>query len=176
LRVIFEGGGSYTVVNGVRINMPPGDVVLTPGSDWHWHGVEGDDACMWLGILDRPLTTMLEPLFQDYHPDEHEPMRNVDEQAPVDFPWAESLKLRETAMPEADGCFGARAELGTSKPALPTLTLHMQRLTKGQKTALSQLSEFSLPRAGGRRPFGGRRQGVRLAARRCGRCPMLATG
>jgi gentisate 1,2-dioxygenase len=134
LRVILEGGGSYTVVNGVRINMHPGDVVLTPGSDWHWHGVEGDEACMWLDILDRPLTIMLEPLFQDYHPDGHEPMRNVDEQSPLVFPWAESLNLLEAAMPEADGCFGARVELGASKPALPTLALHMQRLTQGQKT------------------------------------------
>jgi gentisate 1,2-dioxygenase len=108
--------------------------LMLPGSDWHWHGVEGDEACMWLDILDRPLTIMLEPLFQDYHPDGHEPMRNVDEQSPLVFPWAESLNLLEAAMPEADGCFGARVELGASKPALPTLALHMQRLTQGQKT------------------------------------------
>jgi gentisate 1,2-dioxygenase len=108
--------------------------LMLPGSDWHWHGVEGDEACMWLDILDRPLTIMLEPLFQDYHTDGHEPMRKVDEQSPLVFPWAESLNLLEAAIPEADGCFGARVELGASKPALPTLALHMQRLTQGQKT------------------------------------------
>ena len=31
LRVILEGGGSYTVVNGERVDMRPGDVVLTAG-------------------------------------------------------------------------------------------------------------------------------------------------
>jgi len=134
LRVILEGGGSYTVVNGVRVDMHPGDVVLTPGGDWHWHGVDGDEACMWLDILDRPLTIMLEPLFQDYHPDGHEPMRNTDEDSPLLFKWADSLKELESAKPDADGCFGARIELGQTKPALPTLALHMQRLEKGTKT------------------------------------------
>jgi gentisate 1,2-dioxygenase len=134
LRVILEGSGSYTVVNGERVDMNPGDVVLTPGGDWHWHGVDGKDACMWLDILDRPLTIMLEPLFQDYHPDGHEPMRNVAAESPLLFKWRDSLEALDAAKPDADGCFGARIELGVTKPALPTLALHMQRLTAGTKT------------------------------------------
>ena len=134
LRVILEGHGSYTVVNGERVDMRPGDVVLTPGGDWHWHGVEGQDACMWLDILDRPLTIMLEPLFQDYHPDGHEPMRNVAEQSPLLFSWADTLDQLDRAEADPDGCFGARIELGATKPALPTLALHMQRLPAGTNT------------------------------------------
>ncbi|MDA1325380.1 MAG: cupin domain-containing protein [Proteobacteria bacterium] len=134
LRVILEGAGSYTVVNGERVDMRPGDVVLTPGGDWHWHGVEGSDACMWLDILDRPLTIMLEPLFQDYHPDGHEPMRNVAEPSPLLFSWGDTLEALHEAEPDPDGCFGARIELGATKPALPTLALHMQRLRAGTCT------------------------------------------
>ena len=135
LRVIIEGAGSYTVVNGERVDMNPGDVVLTPGGDWHWHGVDGRDACMWLDILDRPLTIMLEPLFQDYHPDGHEPMRNVaTDDSELLFKWRDTLAALDEAAPDPDGCFGARVELGARKPALPTMALHMQRLTAGQKT------------------------------------------
>jgi gentisate 1,2-dioxygenase len=134
LRVILDGGGSYTVVNGARLDMRPGDVVLTPGGDWHWHGVDGDEPCMWLDILDRPLTIMLEPLFQDYHPDGHEPMRNVAAASPLLFPWADTVKALDGATRDADGCFGARIELGETKPALPTLALHMQRLAAGERT------------------------------------------
>ena len=135
LRVILEGGGSYTVVNGERVDMRPGDVVLTPGGDWHWHGVEGDNACMWLDILDRPLTIMLEPLFQDYHPDGHEPMRNVTDPSPLRFSWGDTLDALDQAEPDPDGCFGARIELGATRPALPTLALHMQRLGAGSTTS-----------------------------------------
>ena len=89
---------------------------------------------MWLDILDRPLTIMLEPLFQDYHPDGHEPMRNVASPSPLLFPWADSLAKLEDAEADPDGCFGARIELGQTTPALPTMALHMQRLAAGTRT------------------------------------------
>ena len=135
LRVILEGVGSYTVVNGVRIDMHPNDVVLTPGGCWHWHGVEGDEPCMWIDVLDRPLTVLLEPVFQDYHPDGHEPMKEHVTESPLLFPWSETLERLSQAKPEDDGCFGPRIELGKPAPALPTLALHMQRLVAGFSTA-----------------------------------------
>jgi len=134
LRVILEGKGSYTVVDDVRLDMNPGDVVLTPGGCWHWHGVDGNEPCMWLDILDRPLTIMLEPLFQDYHPTGHEPVNRVATNSPMLFPWAETLERLATAKQDRDGCFGPRIELGKSTPALPTVALHMQRLPKGFAT------------------------------------------
>ena len=134
LRVILEGEGSYTVVDGVRVNMRPGDVVLTPGGCWHWHGVGGTDACAWLDILDRPLTIMLEPVFADYHPDGHDAPERTANESPFLFPWAESLRRLETAPADPDGCFGRRIELGVTTPALPTLALHMQALDAGQST------------------------------------------
>jgi gentisate 1,2-dioxygenase len=134
LRVILDGEGSYTVVDGVRLNMRPGDVVLTPGGSWHWHGVAGSEACSWLDVLDRPLTIMLEPVFQDYHPAGHEVAVRTANASPLLFPWAETLRRLESASEDPDGCFGRRIELGEPAPALPTLMLTMERLFAGEAT------------------------------------------
>ena len=40
LRLIIEGRGGYTVVNGKRVPMFPGDLVLTP--NWSWHDLRRD--------------------------------------------------------------------------------------------------------------------------------------
>ena len=37
LRLIIEGQGGYTVVNGERVPMAPGDLVLTLNWSWHDH-------------------------------------------------------------------------------------------------------------------------------------------
>jgi gentisate 1,2-dioxygenase len=37
LRVILHGEGSYSVVNGQKMPMETGDIVLTPGGCWHGH-------------------------------------------------------------------------------------------------------------------------------------------
>ena len=38
LRFIIEGNGGYTAVEGKRIYMERGDVILTPRWEWHDHG------------------------------------------------------------------------------------------------------------------------------------------
>src|SRR6476660_10170707 len=44
LRLVLKGKpGIYTVVNGARIDMAPGDVVLTPAFSWHGHANESDE-------------------------------------------------------------------------------------------------------------------------------------
>ena len=42
LRVIIDGKGSFSTVNGEKMPMETGDVVLTPGWCWHGHGHDGD--------------------------------------------------------------------------------------------------------------------------------------
>ena len=37
MRFIIEGQGGFTAVNGKRINMERGDVILTPSWNWHDH-------------------------------------------------------------------------------------------------------------------------------------------
>jgi gentisate 1,2-dioxygenase len=68
LRVIIDGEGSYSIVDGQKIPMETGDVVLTPGWSWHGHGHDGDCPAYWFDGLDIPLTQLLEPMFYEEHP------------------------------------------------------------------------------------------------------------
>src|SRR5437763_13701181 len=55
LRLIIEGQGGYTVVNGERVPMAPGDLGLTPNCSWHDHANDTDAPMIWLDGLDTPL-------------------------------------------------------------------------------------------------------------------------
>ena len=56
LRLVLESGaGMYTIVDGVRLDMHPGDVVLTPSWCWHGHRNDGTDAAYFIDYLDSPL-------------------------------------------------------------------------------------------------------------------------
>ncbi len=55
LRLIIEGRGGYTVVNGERVPMYPGDLVLTPNWSWHDHANDTDAPmmCGWTAWIPR---------------------------------------------------------------------------------------------------------------------------
>jgi len=55
LRLIVEGHGAYTTVEGVKCAMEPGDLIITPPMRWHDHGHEGSEPVVWLDGLDIPL-------------------------------------------------------------------------------------------------------------------------
>ncbi|MEY3670210.1 MAG: cupin domain-containing protein [Burkholderiaceae bacterium] len=55
VRMIVEGEGAYTTVDGERCPMSRGDLILTPTGLWHEHGHEGDQPVIWLDVLDLPL-------------------------------------------------------------------------------------------------------------------------
>jgi gentisate 1,2-dioxygenase len=55
LRLIVEGRGAYTTVEGVKCLMEPGDLIITPPMRWHDHGHEGTEPVVWLDGLDIPL-------------------------------------------------------------------------------------------------------------------------
>lgn len=60
VRIIVEGKGGFTVVDGEKLPMEEGDLVLTPGGEWHDHGHEGEEPVIWLDALDLPLFVYLE--------------------------------------------------------------------------------------------------------------------
>lgn len=62
-RVIVEGEGAYTAVNGEKLVMAAGDVILTPPHYWHEHGHEGAAPMVWMDILDHPVALPLETSF-----------------------------------------------------------------------------------------------------------------
>lgn len=68
VRIIVEGKGGYTVVDGEKLPMEEGDLVLTPGGEWHDHGHEGTEPVIWLDALDLPLFVYLEGSYAEEGP------------------------------------------------------------------------------------------------------------
>ncbi len=68
LRVVIEGQGAYTAVNGERLTMERGDLILTPSWTWHDHEKTSDGPMIWLDGLDVPLLNQLHVTFyEDLH-------------------------------------------------------------------------------------------------------------
>ena len=66
VRMIVEGEGAYTTVDGEKCPMRRGDLILTPTGLWHEHGHDGDKPVVWLDVLDLPLVYYMEA---SYHVD-----------------------------------------------------------------------------------------------------------
>jgi gentisate 1,2-dioxygenase len=60
LRLVVEGRGAFTTVDGVKCAMEPGDLIITPSMRWHDHGHEGEAPVVWLDGLDLPLVRSLD--------------------------------------------------------------------------------------------------------------------
>lgn len=133
--VLDSDGGAYTVVDGTRIFMESGDVLLTPGGCWHGHAHEGSTAAYWLDFLDVPLVQLLEPMFFEPYPegDWMEPERD-DQGSPFLFPW--SATREHLAGADAGGPLGASVELPA--PSMPTIGLGMHQLAGSAWTPLYQ--------------------------------------
>lgn len=65
LRLVIEGDGAYTAVNGEKTYMRPGDFIVTPAWTWHDHGKETDGSMIWLDGLDIPLVNYLGATFSE---------------------------------------------------------------------------------------------------------------
>ena len=66
LRIIVEGHGAYTAVEGERCFMEPGDLILTPSWSWHDHGNETSEPMIWLDGLDLPMLGALDVIFAEH--------------------------------------------------------------------------------------------------------------
>jgi gentisate 1,2-dioxygenase len=72
LRLMVEGEGAYTTVDGERTTMKPGDFVITRSWSWHDHGNAGSGPVVWLDGLDVPLVGFLNTtFFEGYGEAEH---------------------------------------------------------------------------------------------------------
>jgi len=59
-RLVIEGAGGSTTVNGEKLSMEAGDLLLTPPHHWHEHRHEGTEPMIWMDILDHPVGIPLE--------------------------------------------------------------------------------------------------------------------
>jgi len=94
LRLIVEGHGAYTAVEGERVMMQPGDFVTTPNWAWHDHGNVGNEPVVWLDGLDTAFANLFGAHFREDYPQEKQPQARPDGDAtaryganllPVDF-------------------------------------------------------------------------------------------
>src|SRR5689334_4986000 len=109
LRLIIEGSGGYTVVNGERVPMFPGDLVLTPNWTWHDHANDTDAPMIWLDGLDTPLVRMLEAGFYEEYPQDRQEVA-----APVNaFEWHYPMSEMRAALQRlsADSAGGTGEEV-----------------------------------------------------------------
>src|SRR6202022_4063109 len=68
LRFILEAGPkTYTIVEGKKVPMEAGDVLLTPNWAWHGHSNDGGENAYWIDVLDAPLTNLLGPVFFQHY-------------------------------------------------------------------------------------------------------------
>ena len=121
LRLVLSGKpGTYTVVNGSRIDMAPGDVVLTPAWAWHGHANESDTTSYWIDFLDIPFIQLTEAMFFEAHP--------VGGVEPIKFTGASPMRVpsREALGP------GREAKIvEIAKDVMPTIGLHLIRQPEG---------------------------------------------
>ena len=63
VRMVVEGNGAWSTVEGEKCEMLRGDLILTPTGLWHEHGHDGDEPVVWLDVLDLPLVYYMEASF-----------------------------------------------------------------------------------------------------------------
>jgi gentisate 1,2-dioxygenase len=77
LRFIVEGEGAYTAVEGEKLDMRPGDFIVTPSWAWHDHGNLGNAPVVWMDGLDTPFAQFFGAMFREDHPQERHPVTRV---------------------------------------------------------------------------------------------------
>lgn len=98
-RIVVEGEGAFTVVDGEKLPMLPGDLILTPGGTWHDHGHEGEGPVIWLDALDLPLLVYLEGSYAVEAP--LQKPRNRPDPSEVEYRAAGLLPARRRDRPPA---------------------------------------------------------------------------
>jgi gentisate 1,2-dioxygenase len=157
LRLIVEGSGAYTAVEGERALMHPGDFIITPSWTWHDHGNEASGPVVWLDGLDIPLVRFFDCSFAENYPQASQPVARPEGDAlgrygnnllPVDYepaslsspvfayPYArtrESLALlqRNGAPHPAHGYKMQFINPATGGYAMPTMAAFVQLLPAG---------------------------------------------
>jgi len=136
IRFMLHGEGAYTTVEGQKVAMRSGDVVVTPSMTWHDHGNEGGDPVMWLDGLDSPVVRYLENLLMQPYPEERQrggagPGRRIH------FPWTEMAAALERAAATPDPFDDVIVEYVdpvTGASLVPTQACYAQVLRPGVHT------------------------------------------
>ncbi|MBV9768191.1 MAG: gentisate 1,2-dioxygenase [Bryobacterales bacterium] len=154
LRLIIEGDGAYTAVNGERVTMHPGDFILTPSWSYHEHGNPSDRPMVWLDGLDIPIVNFFDTSFAERSPEEVQPVTRSEGDAQaryganllpleytpharfaplLSYPYARSREVLAQLYRSGpvDGCHGVKMQYtnpATGGYPLPTMGAFIQLL------------------------------------------------
>jgi gentisate 1,2-dioxygenase len=141
LRLVVDAAPDmFTVVNGKKIPMLPGDVVLTPSWSWHGHRNEGKARAYWIDFLDVPLVHLLEPMFFEPFPEGVETTDEVDQHSPMRFAWADTFR-RLTSEPNLST---GHSEMLLGPPELRSMALYVGRIEEGAEQVRGQTTGNSI--------------------------------
>lgn len=153
MRVVIEAApATYTIVDGVKVPMEPGDVLLTPMGSWHGHSNESAAESYWIDFLDAPLVQLLGPMFFEQHPDTLEHATRIDAASPMRFAYSD-YHPRLLAAAEIND--GVRA-LKLGPPELRTFdrnALHMRPATRWTRPKSTINRIYSVIQGRGRSEF-----------------------
>ncbi len=62
-RIVLEGKGSGTFVDGKRFEMNEGDLLIAPNWTWHCHENDSARRAIWLDVVDLPLVGQFDAVF-----------------------------------------------------------------------------------------------------------------
>lgn len=68
VRLVLDGHGGGTFVDGVRCEMRTGDFIVTPNWTWHCHDNDSKTPVTWVDILDVPFVKAANNVFGEYNP------------------------------------------------------------------------------------------------------------
>ncbi len=160
IRFIIEGTGAYTAVDGERVYMAPGDLILTPSWSWHDHGNETGETVVWMDGLDIPLIQSLEAMFFQFYTAPQVPasrppnaskqlhghahlsptwVKEKPQSSPLLlYSWDQTREalsaLRENDGSPFDGVALEYRHPQTGGPVMPTMACWVQLLRPGQRT------------------------------------------
>jgi gentisate 1,2-dioxygenase len=136
LRFVIEGEGAYTAVDGQRVSMHPGDLILTPSWTFHDHGNPGSTPVVWLDGLDIPIVNFFDSSFAEHLPEEATQTAVESVSTEFSFPYAPAREAL-SMIKALDPCHGAKREYLKPNGAsvTPTLGASLQLLPAGFRGA-----------------------------------------
>lgn len=135
---------TFTIVDGVKVPMEPGDVLLTPNWCWHAHANESMADAYWMDILDVPTVHLLNPMFFEHHEEGLEKVTGTNPASPFRFAFVDIKKRLEAAPEIAPGLRRIELEGPSGGAAMATIALHVARLAAGAALHLPAMTSSTI--------------------------------
>ena len=166
IRFILQGKGVYTTVEGQKMVMEEGDLILTPQWTWHEHAHEGAEPMIWIDGLDVPFIQSLQVISFEPYPGKRIPLKSSPDPSiysgmtrpvtstpeklppPLHYRWRDTYpSLKRLAQGEPHRFEGVALEYVnplTGGSTLPTLSCWIQMLGPGMRTQTHRHTSTSI--------------------------------